>query len=198
MQKIFFLITVLIPGVLLAQPGAVKEITKTDITKQTTIDGSKISVFGMYLGMSRAETKNLIKHTSLLKAEVDGFNTESEEDTSTGKLRYYIYNNYTNNADKKEFLYVIFDKGAKGISSIVLFTDMKELAVGGTKDFFTNKISDLKSTFCKKYLGTPSKTKKSTYGVTTNMYKSKKISTIIVEKTEGGKDYYFKICMDDN
>jgi hypothetical protein len=146
--------------------------------------------------MSRAATQKIIKGTALLKAEVDGFNTESEDITSTGQLRYYLYNNYTNGADKKVLLYVIFDKGSQGISSIVLYTDMADLSVGGTKDFFTKKIADITSPFCKKYLGSPSKTNKTGYGVTSYLYKPKKICTIIVENDDNEKEYYFKLCTD--
>ncbi len=191
MKKLAFLI-ILLPLISLAQPISYTEITQVDILKMKKLDGSKISVYGLYLGMSRKDAQKIFAENKQINVVVDEFNTKSTDIESTEELRLYIYNKYTSEQDKKTLLYVIWDEGSKGISSIVIYDDMANNVVGETKDFFTKKISDKSSSFYKKYLGTATNINKTSYGVTSSFYKSKNITTIFLDMS-GKMTYYFKL-----
>jgi hypothetical protein len=148
MQKILMLFFILLPFGIKAQKQSYAEITQTDITKTAKLDGSTVNVFGLHLGMTKVEAKKLLNKNKTIIYEVDAMNTQSKDDNSTEELRYYVYDTIPELKNgHKCLLYIIWDKGTKGITSIVLFSAMQQYVKGDAKDFFTNKVMDETSSF---------------------------------------------------
>jgi hypothetical protein len=172
MQKILMLFFILLPFGIKAQKQSYAEITQTDITKTAKLDGSTVNVFGLHLGMTKVEAKKLLNKNKTIIYEVDAMNTQSKDDNSTEELRYYVYDTIPELKNgHKCLLYIIWDKGTKGITSIVLFSAMQQYVKGDAKDFFTNKTD---------------------FGLYTNFYATKNVAMISLVSDEDA-DYYFKL-----
>jgi hypothetical protein len=187
------LVFVLPSTICFAQKNAKKEITKVDILATKKVNGVNVSVYGICLGMKKADARKALAENKSLIVEEDGFNTKSTDDTDTKELRLYVYNINAATGEKGDcLLYVIWNDGNMGIDRITLFNDCKNLVLGSTKNLFTKEVINASSSFYKTYLGNPTQKTDGDY-TNTFFYKEKNIEIIEYKDEEKGNQYYFAL-----
>ncbi|MBP6431569.1 MAG: hypothetical protein KA319_07375 [Ferruginibacter sp.] len=196
MKKTLVLIALvfLLPtAICFAQKNSKKEITKVDVFAAKQMNGANISVYGIYLGMNKAEAKKILTSNKKLIVEDDGFNTKSKDDNDNLELRLYVYDiNPTTGKKGNCLLYVIWDNESVGIDRITMFEDCKNLVVGNTKKMFTKDVINASSSFYKKYLENPTQKKEGDY-TNTFFYKEKNIEIIEYKRKNDDNKYYFSL-----
>lgn len=182
-----------LPIFCVAQNAAKQDIAKVDVLVNKKFNGANMSVFGVFLGMKKADAKAMLAANSSLIVTNDEWNTKSTEDNDTKELRLYIYDVNAATGDKGNcILYLIWNDGSTGIDRITIFNDFKSIAKGNTQKLFSSDVIDASSDFYKKYLGKPTKNKLGDY-TNTYFYKSKNIEIIEYKDDKKGNSYYFAL-----
>lgn len=196
MKKILVIITIaflLLSTICVAQKSSKKEITKVDVFSTKKMDGANVSVYGIYLGMKKAEARKTLAENKSLIVEEDAWNTKSKDDNDTKELRLYVYDiNATTSEKGNCLLYIIWDEGNSGVERITMFNDFKNLVLGNTKNLFTKDVINASSSFYKKYLGNPTQKKEGDY-TNTFFYKEKNIEIVEYKDAEKGNQYYLAL-----
>jgi hypothetical protein len=188
--KLFFIVSgllVFIPRFSKAQSGSSKgdtvEITETDFTRLPSFNGAHATVFGIALGMGKADAMEKIKNYQYLKLKADPFNPKrfyiQEVSTDTGQvtLAYLKWPNYDS-----------------GLYQMIIYPPMAKYLRGQSSSIIGPESLDSSSTLYKTFLGKPSASP-----VTSNMPEIKsrtimhyypKYNIVIEEDQASGKSTY--------
>lgn len=170
----------------------VQDLVTTDITKLSDFDGNKISFFGLKKEMTRQEAIDKLNSLKQFVWEYDLFNTKSENPNTTGETRIYVNLIDDNNREEKlSLLYLIWDEGAVGMSSIVFYKDAGRYMTGENKKLFTPEALIPGNPLTRFLRGTPKKTE----GITTNWaYPDQHFIFIKYKDTKGEEKTWFKFA----
>lgn len=187
---------ILLTGIALSSqaqvPAGKLDFTKEDITQMKKFDARAVSVYGVYLTMTKAEAVAALSRDKSIYWEYDGFNTTSEETTSTTETRIYVYNRKADGEKGSSILYLIWNDGDLSLDRIVFFLDIKPKAVGDTKKLFSLDAVDRESAFYKRFLVKADKHKNEDYTIS-DEYRSKKLQVIQYKRSGEPNDIYFAL-----
>ncbi|MFL5728589.1 MAG: hypothetical protein ACJ75J_03785 [Cytophagaceae bacterium] len=197
MKKASFIILISMIGLLSQAIGQTKnstvEITTTDITLNPNLKSDQISVFGIKLGMSKADVNKLLKDNSRLYYYVD-------EKHTTQDHRIYVYDKDEQGEKKNCILYLIWADNSNKLTTITFFENFAPYLKGTTAALLTFDPLDPDSKISKDYLGKPDSSKV-TLDVaiihlkhTTYYYKAKGIQFTLKE-SDGEKTSVFQFYL---
>lgn len=167
------------------------EITKTDITTIKNFSGDKISVFGLYLGMSKAAAKKVLDARTDIYYDPHFFNFPGATTNKTELTAYICDTAFNSRGQRESFATIRWDKDSTGLTQIVIFKYLLPHVKGKTSLLFTPELVNENSPLIKKLLGKPDKVNNDG-SMRSCFFKAKKFVTIKYVKYEG-TDHYFAL-----
>ena len=150
--KTFFLISAILlftPVLSHAQSAHSKgdsvEITETDFTRLPTFNWAHATVFGMALGMGKADAMQKIKNYQYLKLKQDPFN----------KKRFYIQE-VSSDTGQIILAYLKWPNYDSGLYQIIIYPPMAKYLRGQSASIVGPESQDASSELYKNFLGKPS------------------------------------------
>jgi len=186
-----FAIALLLPC--FAQKSDKLELTQTDIISAGKLDGAAISVFGFYLGMKKAEARNILQHnTNKITVDYNSWNIVNRPISDTIENGCYVYAVDSLTGQQKNcILFLGWNNKDPGLARITVFSEFKEYVKGLTWQLFTSDVANPKSAFYKKWLIRPTT---GSPGISTSswFYQASNIM-IITNSATGEAKYYFML-----
>lgn len=167
------------------------DMTKTDITALSDFDGARVAFRGFHLGLGRQAAITKLNAMKDLTWDFDAFNTPSQSPASTTEMRIYVHLKNTAGVKDPAVLYLIWDAGQKGISSIVFYKAAEPMLAGNTGRLFTTDALD-KACTCRQFLNGEAEETKDNIGITLYRYKAQHFELISMPD-EGGRMVWFKL-----
>ncbi len=174
------------------------ELTKEDICSTGKLDGINVSVFGVYLGISKAEAKKILFNNPTINVVLDKYSTTSKADDDSKALGYFIYNVDSVTKKSNNCLCKLnwFDEEL-GLGQINIFTNMQPFTFGLTQKLFTSDAVNEESIIRRKLLPTPTE-HYSSYGRDIYWFAENKIKLANSKDKYGNTVYYFLLDAKDH
>lgn len=129
----------------------------TDIISANKLNGAQVSVYGFYLGMHKAEAREVLLKNSKLTVDHNSWNILDRPFKDSAMLGTYIYDTDSIGQKRNDILYLGWDDKNPGLAHITIFHTFKAHAKGKTKSLFTSDIVNPSSELYKKYFARPAK-----------------------------------------
>ncbi|MFM2338755.1 MAG: hypothetical protein RL115_1948 [Bacteroidota bacterium] len=180
-----------------AQSPKKLDMAFVDVVSANQLDGAKVSVYGFYLGMTKAEAKEVLLKNPALTVDHRSWNIIDNPFKDSIMFSTYIYDTDSLGNKRNDILYLGWGDKEPTLSHITVFNTFSIHAKGSTQKLFTDEIVNKTSSLYKKYFTRPVKSWPGSqfawyYYPTLNLQ-------IIVNKYQAIPRYYFiltKKCID--
>lgn len=127
----------------------------TDIVAAGKLNGEKISVYGFYLGMKKAEAKQVLLNNPKLTVDHNSWNILDQPFNDSTFHITAIYDTDSTGQKKNELFIISWDDKNPGMARLTVFNGFREHAKGETKGLFTHDIINPACGLYKKYFSKP-------------------------------------------